>query len=62
LISSVQAGEGNFPLSIKRLLEAIRSATERSAPETYLVVVAEAFDRTCALRDHLQGACVSEWV
>jgi hypothetical protein len=49
------AGEPSFSLSIRRLLEAMRIATERSAPETYLVVVAEAFDRTRTLVDHLSG-------
>ncbi len=48
-------GAANFPLSIRLFLERIRSATERASPETHLVLLAEAFDRTAELVQHLSG-------
>ncbi len=41
-----QHQQAPFPLSVRVFLERLREATERSAPELYLVLVAEAFDRT----------------
>lgn len=55
---SAKSGTGGgssapFPLSIRVFLERVREATERAAPELYLTLVAEAFDRSAELVQHV---------
>ncbi len=53
--SSSAVAAAPFPLSIRAFLARVSAATERAAPELYLVLLAEAFDRTTELVQHVGG-------
>jgi hypothetical protein len=51
--ASAKGSSQPFPLSIRAFLERVREATERAAPELYLTLVAESFDKANELVQHV---------